>query len=212
MHFSDYQSALQRYSDLCAHLQKDEPLWKKLQSCASLFRQTSPFVFLGVGKSYWIAARAAETSRSLNMPAVAPRVEDLLHGGLSLVQAPNTALILISKSGETPELLSVIPHIPLTTPLVYVTCNGSLEDRDQSHHRVYLTYPGHLYEHDTYALVPLTSLAGAAIVCDLLLMTLAHARDLLYDQFLFSHPGGYIGQIPSDGVEKLAVFSFGKDV
>ena len=186
-------------------------MWERLQSCVQLLKGSS-LLFLGVGKSHWIAKRASETSRSLNIPSMAPRIEDLLHGGLSLVQTPGTALILISKSGETPELLSVLAHIPPSTPIIYITCNTSLESNDRAENHVYLSYPGHLYEHDVHKLVPLTSLVGATILCDLLLIMLAQSNPLLYDQFLASHPGGYIGQIPSDGVEKLEVFSFGKAI
>lgn len=211
MHFSEYQSALQRYSDLISVIQNDTHLWTTLQKCVQHLRQ-SPLIFLGVGKSHWIAKRASETSRSLNIPSMAPRVEDLLHGGLSLVQTTDTALILISKSGETPELLSVLAHIPPITPIIYITCNTSLESNDSATNHFYLSYPGHLYEQDVYGFVPLTSLVGATILCDLLLMFIAQENQFVYDQFLVSHPGGYIGQIPSDGVEKMAVFSFEKDV
>lgn len=65
---------------------------------------------LGVGKSGIIAQKIAATFSSLGQPAFALHPTEMQHGDLGGVQEQDS-LILISKSGETAELLEVLPYL-----------------------------------------------------------------------------------------------------
>src|SRR5216110_3247055 len=65
-------------------------------------------IILGVGKSGIIAQKIAATMTSAGTAAVYLHPSDALHGGLGIVQ-PDDAVLMLSNSGETDELLELLP-------------------------------------------------------------------------------------------------------
>ena len=78
-----------------------------LDSCAA---KRAKLVITGVGKSGIVARKIAATFSSIGLMAIYLNPLDALHGDLGVVAADDLALLL-SNSGETEELLQILPHL-----------------------------------------------------------------------------------------------------
>ena len=78
-----------------------------LERCAD---QKAKLVITGVGKSGIVARKIAATFSSIGLMALYLNPLDALHGDLGVV-APDDVCLLLSNSGETSELLEVLPHL-----------------------------------------------------------------------------------------------------
>src|SRR5512145_2288537 len=77
----------------------------------------------GVGKSGLVAKKIAATLTSTGTPATFVHPVDAVHGDLGIVSTRD-ASILISKSGETPEVLGLLPAFRrLGVTIVTITCD-----------------------------------------------------------------------------------------
>nr|KAK5436068.1 hypothetical protein LTR18_009647 [Exophiala xenobiotica] len=77
-------------------------------------------VFTGVGKSGHIAKKLVATFVSLGIHAVFLHPIEALHGDLGVVR-PNDTIIMVTFSGKTPELISLLPHIESSIPLILMS-------------------------------------------------------------------------------------------
>ena len=81
---------------------------------------------VGVGKSYLIGQKISATLSSLGVPSVAFSANDLEHGGLGSVQKYYDALLILSVSGESSELNSIIRFANrYKIPVIGVSCKSS---------------------------------------------------------------------------------------
>lgn len=78
-----------------------------LERCAD---RKAKLVITGVGKSGIVARKIAATFSSIGLMALYLNPLDALHGDLGVV-APDDICLLLSNSGETTELLEVLPHL-----------------------------------------------------------------------------------------------------
>ncbi len=78
-----------------------------LEACR---QRRAKLVVTGVGKSGIVARKIAATFSSIGLTAVFLNPVDALHGDLGIVAADDVALLL-SNSGETEELLAILPHL-----------------------------------------------------------------------------------------------------
>ena len=78
-----------------------------LERCAD---RKAKLVITGVGKSGIVARKIAATFSSIGLMALYLNPLDALHGDLGVV-APEDVCLLLSNSGETSELLEVLPHL-----------------------------------------------------------------------------------------------------
>lgn len=78
-----------------------------LQGCAE---RRAKLVITGVGKSGIVARKIAATFSSIGLMAIYLNPLDALHGDLGVV-APDDVTLLLSNSGETQELLEILPHL-----------------------------------------------------------------------------------------------------
>lgn len=78
-----------------------------LELCAS---RRAKLVITGVGKSGIVARKIAATFSSIGLMAIYLNPVDALHGDLGVV-APDDLALLLSNSGETDELLQILPHL-----------------------------------------------------------------------------------------------------
>ncbi len=77
-----------------------------------LLQSGSKMIFCGVGKSGIIVQKLAATFCSLGLKAIFLHPIEALHGDLGLAD-PLDAIVLISKSGNTEEILKLLPFLPL---------------------------------------------------------------------------------------------------
>jgi arabinose-5-phosphate isomerase len=148
-------------------------------------------VICGVGKSGFVAQKIAATMTSIGMQAVFLHPTEALHGDLG-VYGPGDPTILISRSGTTDELLSLIPLLRhLRSPLIAVVGNphSPLARRCDHVLEAYVAV-----EADPLALVPTTSTITALAIGDALVAALMARRSFCREDFARIHPGGQLGR------------------
>ncbi|EON68113.1 hypothetical protein W97_07261 [Coniosporium apollinis CBS 100218] len=155
-------------------------------------------VVCGVGKSGLVGMKTVATMKSLGLGASFMHAGEALHGDLGDVR-PNDALLLITFSGRTAELLSLLPHIPSTTPILVLTSHTTpamcplLALRPDA---ILLPGPIHESEEESFGVAaPTTSTTVAMAIGDMLALT---AVDRIHGErtrkvFKKNHPGGAIG-------------------
>ena len=87
--------------------QQVEAALNLLETCAD---NRAKLVITGVGKSGIVARKIAATFSSIGLMAIYLNPLDALHGDLGVV-APEDVVLLLSNSGETQELLEILPHL-----------------------------------------------------------------------------------------------------
>jgi len=148
-------------------------------------------VLLGVGKSGIIAQKIAATMTSSGTAAIHLHPSDALHGGLGILTADDVA-IMLSNSGETSELLELLPYIKRReVPLVAIV--GSLKSTIATRADAVLDASVD-QEACPLNLAPTTSTTVALALGDALAMTLMRSKGLTEDDFASNHPAGQLGK------------------
>ena len=154
-------------------------------------RSTGRVIVAGVGKSGIIARKIAATLTSTGTPATFLHPVESVHGDLGIV-GPDDVAILISKSGETEELLPLLQQLKLFgTRTVAIT--GERASSLGRHSDVVLD--GWVSEeacpHD---LAPTTSTTVALALGDALAVALLQEKGFQREDFARLHPGGSLGR------------------
>lgn len=145
----------------------------------------------GIGKSGLIARKIAATMTSTGTPAYFLHPTESVHGDLGIVTDDDVALLL-SKSGETQELLPLLEQLTrLGVPCIAIT--GNRESTLARNSRVALD--GYVREeacpHD---LAPTTSTTLALAIGDALAVALLEEKGFRREDFAKFHPGGSLGR------------------
>ncbi len=154
-------------------------------------RSRGRVVVAGVGKSGLVGRKIAATLTSTGTPATFLHPADSVHGDLGIVGADDVA-ILISKSGESPEVLELLAHLQrFGTRTVAVTgVPGSTLGRQCD-----LVLDAAVQEeacpHD---LAPTTSTTAAMAIGDALAVALLLEKGFRREDFARLHPGGSLGK------------------
>src|SRR5216110_3751433 len=148
-------------------------------------------VVLGVGKSGHIGSKIAATLTSTGSPAVVLDSLNALHGDLGMV-ADGDAVLALSASGETEELLRILPAIARFQVKIIAICG----DADST-----LAKNAHLLldvnieqEACPLNLAPTSSTMVMMALGDALAMVLLEARGFQKEDFARFHPAGMIGR------------------
>jgi arabinose-5-phosphate isomerase len=145
----------------------------------------------GMGKSGLVCKKVAATLSSTGSPAIFLHAADALHGDIGLL-SPHDAVLAISKSGETPEIVQVLNAAKrIRLPMVALTGNPqSVLARDADVHIDVSV----LEEACPLGLAPTTSTAAAMAMGDALAMALMERKGFRVEDFASVHPGGWIGK------------------
>jgi len=160
----------------------------------------SKIVVLGVGKSGVIAQKIAQTLVSTGTIAVFVHPSDALHGSLGVVAAGDV-IIALSNSGETDEILTLLPALKAKR-VSLISIVGNLESTLARHSDVALDASVD-YEACPLNLAPTTSTTVALAIGDALAMTLMEAKNLTAEDFAANHPAGRLGKRLTIRVENL---------
>jgi arabinose-5-phosphate isomerase len=148
-------------------------------------------VILGVGKSGIIGQKIAATMTSAGTAALYLHPSDALHGGLGIVQ-PNDVVILLSNSGETDEIVAMLPYLK-NREVAIVAIVGNLNSTLA--HRVDIVLDASVdKEACPLNLAPTTSTTVALAIGDALAMTVMKVKGLTSDDFAVNHPAGRLGK------------------
>ncbi|HUF82657.1 MAG TPA: KpsF/GutQ family sugar-phosphate isomerase [Burkholderiales bacterium] len=148
-------------------------------------------VVSGIGKSGHIARKIASTLASTGTPAFFVHPAEASHGDLGMV-AREDVLIALSNSGESQELLAIVPLLKRQgAKLVAMTGNRqSTLARESDVH----LYAGAEKEACPLNLAPTASTTAALALGDALAVALMRAKGFTRDEFAASHPGGALGR------------------
>lgn len=145
----------------------------------------------GAGKSGLIARKIAATLTSTGTPATFLHPTDSLHGDLGIVGSSDIA-ILISKSGESDELLSLLDHLKrLGVCTIVITGNEKSSLSRHADIRLDAWVSEEACPHD---LAPTTSTTVALAIGDALAVALLEEKGFKAADFARLHPGGAIGR------------------
>lgn len=148
-------------------------------------------IVCGVGKSGNIGRKLAATLNSTGANTVCLDVGDALHGDLGVIASGDLA-ILLSYSGETTELLDLLPHLKrMGLPIVAIT--GGLQSTLAKHADCVLDVSVQK-EACPLNLAPTASTTTMLVLCDALAMVLLEARGFQTADFARLHPGGSLGR------------------
>ena len=145
----------------------------------------------GIGKSGHVARKIASTLSSTGTPAYFVHPAEASHGDLGMVQ-PDDVLIGLSNSGESEELLAIVPLLKRRgARLIAMTGNAnSTLAREADVH----LDAGVAQEACPLNLAPTASTTAALALGDALAVALLDARGFSADDFARSHPGGTLGR------------------
>ena len=148
-------------------------------------------VFSGIGKSAIIAQKIAATMNSTGTTAVFMHAADAIHGDLGIVREGDIVVIL-SKSGETPEIKMLVPLIKLRgNKIVAIVGNRNSYLASQADFVLDVTVPE---EAIPGSLAPTSSTTAQLVMGDALALILMRSRGFSTDDFAKFHPGGALGK------------------
>ena len=148
-------------------------------------------VFSGIGKSAIIAQKIVATMNSTGTNAVFMHAADAIHGDLGIVREGDIVVIL-SKSGETPEIKMLVPLIKLRgNKVVAIVGNQQSYLASQADFVIDVTVdeeaiPG--------SLAPTSSTTAQLVMGDALALILMRCRGFSTADFAKFHPGGALGK------------------
>jgi arabinose-5-phosphate isomerase len=172
------------------HLSAQLPV-EALERLSREIVQAPAVALIGIGKSGLIAEKIAATLSSLGVRAFSIHATEAQHGHLGLIQRDDVVLML-SKSGESEELLSVIPSLKHRGVRLWaMTSTGPSRLRSAVKETIDVPALRELDPHDT---IPTTSTLIQLLLGDLLAMAVYSLRGTSLEDFQVNHPAGRIGR------------------
>lgn len=160
-------------------------------ACKQILKCDGRLIVTGMGKSGHIANKIAATFASTGTPAFFVHPGEASHGDLGMI-TPKDLVMAISNSGETSEVLSILPIIKrMGVPLLGV---ASVPDSTLAKlSDVYLNVAIN-QEACPMNLAPTASTTATLALGDALAIAVLNARDFDENDFARSHPGGSLGR------------------
>lgn len=145
----------------------------------------------GIGKSAVIAQKIVATFNSTGTPAAFMHAADAIHGDLGMI-LPGDVVVLISKSGESPEIKTLVPLIREFGNTL-IALSGKLDSYLATHADLVIDT---VVEQEACPnnLAPTTSTTAQLVMGDALAICLMELRGFRTDDFARVHPGGALGK------------------
>ena len=160
-------------------------------TCKLILATEGRVVVVGMGKSGHIAGKIAATLASTGTPAFFVHPGEASHGDLGMI-TPGDLIIAISNSGETSEILTILPIIKrMGTRFIVLTGQPNSTLAKQAD--VFL-FTGVDKEACPLNLSPTSSTTATLAMGDALAVTLLRSRGFTEADFARSHPGGKLGR------------------
>lgn len=160
-------------------------------ACNLLLSCEGRIIVTGMGKSGHIGRKVAATLASTGAPSFFVHPGEASHGDMGMITAADR-LIALSNSGETPEVITLIPLLKrIGVPFVSITAVGGSTLSQQADVAL---YTGVQHEACPLGLAPTSSTTAQLVLGDALAIALLEARGFSAEDFAFSHPGGSLGR------------------
>ncbi|MBS1578181.1 MAG: KpsF/GutQ family sugar-phosphate isomerase [Bacteroidetes bacterium] len=148
-------------------------------------------VISGIGKSAIIAQKIVATLNSTGTPALFMHAADAIHGDLGMVQKDDV-VIVVSKSGESPEIKVLIPLIKkFNNVLIAIVGNTKSFLAEQSNIIINTTVTEEACPNN---LAPTNSTTAQMVMGDALAVALMELNSFNGYDFAKYHPGGNLGK------------------
>ncbi len=148
-------------------------------------------IVTGVGKSGVIAQKIAQTMTSTGTPAIFIHPSDAMHGGLGIL-AEGDVVLALSNSGETEELLAMLPAIARRNVALIALVGNA--DSTLARSSTAVLEAAIDKEACPLNLAPTSSTTAALALGDAIAMTLMEAKGLTEADFAVNHPAGRLGR------------------
>jgi len=148
-------------------------------------------VVSGIGKSAIIAQKIVATFNSTGTPSLFMHAADAIHGDLGMVQQDDVVMV-ISKSGESPEIKVLVPLIKnFGNTLISIAGNNNSYLARNADINLDTTVDQEACPNN---LAPTTSTTAQLVMGDALAVCLMEMRGFQSDDFAKFHPGGMLGK------------------
>jgi arabinose-5-phosphate isomerase len=145
-----------------------------------------------MGKAGFIAQKVSATLASTGTPSIFLHPAEAIHGDLGRVD-PGDVLLAFSKSGETQELLVMLPHVKAVgVPVIAITQDAA--GLDARPPRDLVLELGRIDEAGPYGLAPSASTTAMLALGDALALVVQEGRRFGPEDFARFHPGGDLGR------------------
>ncbi len=162
-----------------------------VSACQAILTCSGRVIVTGMGKSGHIGRKIAATLASTGTPAFFVHPAEASHGDLGML-TPQDIVLALSHSGETTELLTILPLIRrLGIPLISLTGHPDSTLAQQADISLTITITQEACPLD---LAPTASTTAALVMGDALAIALLQARGFTPEDFARSHPGGSLGR------------------
>jgi len=162
-----------------------------VKACELCLSCMGRIVVTGMGKSGHIGSKLAATLASTGSPAFFVHPGEASHGDLGMI-TPEDVVIAISNSGETDELLTILPIIKrLGVPMISMTGNPASSLASEAEVNLDISVEK---EACPLGLAPTSSTTATLVMGDALAIALLESRGFTADDFARSHPGGRLGR------------------
>ena len=165
--------------------------WEFARACRICLTCRGRIVVTGMGKSGHIGGKIASTLASTGTPAFFVHPGEASHGDIGMITRDD-AVLALSNSGETDEVLTIVPLIKrLGVPLIAFTGNPKSGLARLATVHLDIGVPA---EACPLNLAPTASTTAALAVGDALAVALLKARGFTEEDFARSHPAGTLGR------------------
>lgn len=161
------------------------------RACDLIKNTSGKIIVSGVGKSGHIASKIAATMASTGTPAFFVHPSEACHGDLGMI-LNNDVLIAISHSGQSSELLTILPILKNRgVKIITITSNNnsSMAKIADVHLCTYVEE-----EAGPLNLAPTSSTTSTLVLGDALAIAVSSVKDFTREDFAKSHPGGALGK------------------
>ncbi len=162
-----------------------------VKACQYLIECKGRIIVMGMGKSGHIGKKIAATFASTGSPAFFIHPAEAKHGDFGMITASD-ALLVISNSGETEEVITILPFIKrLGIPLISFTGKTTSTLALAATINIDVSVEK---EACPLGLAPTSSTTAALVMGDALAISLLEKRGFTAEDFALSHPGGSLGR------------------
>jgi arabinose-5-phosphate isomerase len=182
-----------------------------------LYHCQGKVVMMGIGKTGIIAHKMAASFASTGTPAIFVNAAEAVHGDLGMING-NDVAVLVSNSGSTNEILSIIDplhHLGCTIIAMTGNLDSPLAQRADYALSIHVDE-----EACPLGIAPTTSTTATLLMGDALMVCLMEMRQFKAEDFALYHPGGALGRklmgrvknVMTTDVPRVQTHSIFKDV
>ena len=169
--------------------------------CSNILQIEGKLILMGIGKSGHIAQKISATLSSTGTSSFFIHPTEAAHGDLGMINKKD-AILLLSNSGETKEIIEILPALKRSTANIFTLTNNNQSTIAKAG-KINLVINAE-EEACPLNLAPTSSTTIALVFGDALAIALLEARGFSKDDFAKSHPAGQLGKKLTTLVQDLA--------